>query len=111
MNVHRIVVFAHLKRITEHNSHSLAGEPSGSSISNGRQAKNDRLRQLAGVGTKREEVKLPASVAKSRFTAFLASATPWESYFKDNPRTTRMINCLGSYWGQTNFRTRVIRRT
>jgi hypothetical protein len=46
------VFFAHKKRITERNSH-LAREASGSSISNGCQAKTERRRQLAGVGTRR----------------------------------------------------------
>jgi hypothetical protein len=43
------VFFAHKKRITERNSY-LAGEASGSSISNGCQAKTECRRQLAGVG-------------------------------------------------------------
>jgi hypothetical protein len=80
------VFFAHKKRITERNSH-LAGEASGSSISNGCQAKTERRRQLAGVGTGRGETKLHASVARSRVTAFLASAAPWEPDVTDNPRT------------------------
>jgi hypothetical protein len=42
MNVHRrSVFFSHKKQITERNSH-LAGEASGSSISNGFQAKTER---------------------------------------------------------------------
>jgi hypothetical protein len=69
------VFFAHKKRITERNSH-LAGEASGSSISNGSQAKTERRRQLAGVGTGRRGTKLHASVAGSRVTAFLATAAP-----------------------------------
>jgi hypothetical protein len=80
------VFFAHKKRITERNSH-LAGEASGNSISNGCQAKTERRRQLAGVGTGRGGTKLHASVAESRVTAFLATAAPWEPYFTDNPRT------------------------
>jgi hypothetical protein len=79
------VFFAHKKRITERNSH-LAGEASGNSISNGCQAKTERHRQLAGVGTGRGGMKLHASVAGSRVTAFLATAAPWEPYFMDNPR-------------------------
>jgi hypothetical protein len=78
------VFFAHKKQITERNSH-LAGEASGSSISNGCQAKTERRRQLPGVGTGREGTKLHASVAGSRVTAFLATAAPWEPYFTDNP--------------------------
>jgi hypothetical protein len=85
------VFFAHKKRITERNSH-LAGEASGSSISNGCQAKTERRRQLAGVGTGRGGTKLHASVAGSRVTAFLAIAVPWEPYFTDNPRITREDN-------------------
>jgi hypothetical protein len=73
-------------RITERNSH-LAGEASGSTISNGCQAKTERHRQLAGVWTGRGGTKLHASVAGSRVTAFLATAAPWEPYFTDNPRT------------------------
>jgi hypothetical protein len=68
------VFFAHKKRITERNSH-LAGEASGSSISNGCQAKTERRRQLA-------------------------TAAPWEPYFTDNPRIsvgdifhTKRLNC------------------
>jgi hypothetical protein len=80
------VFFAHKKRITEHNSH-LAGEASGSSISNGCQVKTESRRQLAGVGTGRRETKLHASVAGSRVTAFLATAAPWEPYFTDYPST------------------------
>jgi hypothetical protein len=80
------VFFAHKKRITERNSH-LAGEASGSSISNGCKAKTERRRQLAGVGTGREGTKLHVSVAGSRVTAFLATTAPWEPYFIDNPRT------------------------
>jgi hypothetical protein len=80
------VFFVHKKRITESNSH-LVGEASGSSISNGCQAKTERRRQLAGVGTGRGETKLHASVAGSRVTVFLATAAPWEPYFTDNPRT------------------------
>jgi hypothetical protein len=79
------VFFAHKKPITERNSH-LAGEASGSSISNGCQAKTERRRQLAGVGTGRGGTKLHASVAGSRVTAFLATAAPWEPYFTDNLR-------------------------
>jgi hypothetical protein len=82
------VFFAHKKRITERNSH-LAGEASGSSISNGCQAKTERRRQLTGVGTGRGGTKLHASVAGSRVTAFLATAAPWEHYFTDNPRNLR----------------------
>jgi hypothetical protein len=79
------VFFAHKKRITERNSH-LAGETSGSSNSNGCQAKTERRRQFAGVGTGREGTNLHASVTGSRVTAFLATAAPWEPYFTDNPR-------------------------
>jgi hypothetical protein len=43
-----------LARITERNSH-LAGEASGTSISNDCQAKTERRRQLAGAGTGRGE--------------------------------------------------------
>ncbi|GFU27971.1 hypothetical protein NPIL_188181 [Nephila pilipes] len=64
----------------------MVEEGSGSSISNGCQAKNERRRQLTEAGTGREETKLHASIARSRLTAFLASAAPWEPYFKDNPR-------------------------
>jgi hypothetical protein len=85
------VFFAHKKRITERNSH-LAGEASGSSISNGCQAKTERRRQLAGVGTGRGGTKLHASVAGSRVTAFLATAAPWEPYFTDNPRISLLDN-------------------
>jgi hypothetical protein len=80
------VFFAHKKRITERNSH-LAGEASGSSISNGCQAKTNRHRQLAGAGTVRGGTKLHASAPGSRVTAFLATAAPWEPYFTDNLRT------------------------
>jgi hypothetical protein len=86
MNVHRRSAFCTQKRITERNSH-LAGEASGSSISNGCQAKTERRRQLAVVGTGRGGTKLHASVAGSRVTAFLATAAPWEPSFTDNPRT------------------------
>jgi hypothetical protein len=79
------VFFAHKKGITERNSH-LAVEASGSSISNGCQAKTERRRQLAGVGTGRGRTKLHASVAGSRVTAFLVTAAPWEPYFTDHPR-------------------------
>jgi hypothetical protein len=65
---------------------SLAGEASGSSISNCCQAKTERRRQLAGLGTGRRGTKLHASVAGSRVTEFLATAAPWEPYFADNPR-------------------------
>jgi hypothetical protein len=51
-----VVFFAHKKRITERNSH-LAWEASGSSISNGCQAKTERRWQLAGVGTGRGGTK------------------------------------------------------
>jgi hypothetical protein len=78
------VFFAH-KRITERNLH-LAGEASGSSISNGCQAKTEHRRQLAGVGTGRGGTKLHTSVAGSRVTAFLATAAPWEPSSTDNPR-------------------------
>jgi hypothetical protein len=67
--------FAHKKRITERNLHR-AGEASGSSISNGCQAKTEHRRQLAGVGTGRGGTKLHASVAGSRVTAFLVTAAP-----------------------------------
>jgi hypothetical protein len=77
------VFFAHKKRITERNSH-LTGEASGSSISNGCQAKTECRRQLAGVGTGRGGTKLHASVAGSRVRAFLATAAPWEPYFTYN---------------------------
>jgi hypothetical protein len=83
------VFFAHKKRITECNSH-LAGEARGSSNSNGCQAKTERRRQLAGMGTGRVGTKLHASVAGSRVTAFLATAAPWEPYFTDNPRMIQM---------------------
>jgi hypothetical protein len=79
------VFFAHKKRITERNLH-LAGEASGSSISNGCQAKTERCRQLAGRGG----TKLHASVAGSRVTAFLVTAVPWEPSFTDNPRTLQI---------------------
>jgi hypothetical protein len=79
------VFFAHKKRITERNSH-LVGEASGSSISNGCQAKTERRRQLAGAGTGRGGTKLHASAPGSRVTAFLATAAPWEPYFTDNLR-------------------------
>jgi hypothetical protein len=79
------VFFAHQKPSTERNSH-LAGEASGSSISNGCHAKTKRRRQLAGVATGRGGTKLHASVAGSRVIAFLATAAPWEPYFTDNPR-------------------------
>jgi hypothetical protein len=79
------VFFCTQKIITERNSH-LAGEASGSSISNGCQAKTERRRQLAGVGTGRGGTKLHASVAGSHVTAFLATAAPWEPYFTDHPR-------------------------
>jgi hypothetical protein len=84
------VFFAHKKRITEHNSH-LAGEASGNSISNGCQAKTERRRQLAGVGAGRGGTKLHASVARSRVTAFLATAAPWEPYFTNNPRILKDV--------------------
>jgi hypothetical protein len=79
------VFFAHKKRITGRNSH-LAGEASGSYISNGCQAKTERRRQLAGAGTGRGETKLHATAPGSRVTAFLATAAPWEPYFTDNLR-------------------------
>jgi hypothetical protein len=79
------VFLAHKKRITERNSH-LAGEASGSSISNGCQAKTEGRRQLAGVGTGRGGTRLHANVAGSHVTAFLAIAAPMEPYFTDNPR-------------------------
>jgi hypothetical protein len=79
------VFFAHKKRITERNSH-LAGEASGSSISNGCQANTNRHRQLAGAGTGRGGTKLHAGAPGSRVTAFLATAAPWEHYFTDNLR-------------------------
>jgi hypothetical protein len=88
------VFFAHKKRSTERNSH-LAGEASGSSISNGCHAKTERRRQLAGVGTGRGGTKLHASVAGSRVTAFLATAAPWEPYFMDNPRIYLVIYQIG----------------
>jgi hypothetical protein len=74
------VFFAHKKRITDRNSH-LAGEASGSSISNGCQTKTELRRQLSGVGTGRGGTKLHASVAGSHVTAFLETAAPWEPYF------------------------------
>jgi hypothetical protein len=86
------VFFAHKKLIAERNSH-LAGEASGSSISNGCQAKTERRRQLAGVETGRGGNKLHAIVAGSRVTAFLATAAPWEPYFTDNPRNFFSIFC------------------
>jgi hypothetical protein len=79
------VFFAHKKRITERNSH-LAGEASGSSNSNGCQAKTEHRTQLAVVGTGRGETKPHASVAGSRIAAFLATAAPWKPYFTDNSR-------------------------
>jgi hypothetical protein len=79
------VIFTHKKRITERNSH-LAGEASGSSISNGCQAKTERRRQLTRVRTGRKGNKVHASVAGSRVTAFLATSAPWEPYFTVNPR-------------------------
>jgi hypothetical protein len=94
------VFFAHKKRITERNSH-LAGEASGSSISNGCQTKTERRRQLAGVGTGRGGTKLHASVAGSRVTAFLATAAPWEPYFTDNPRISQKVT--GSRHDDVNF--------
>jgi hypothetical protein len=81
------VFFAHKKRITERNS-QMVGEASGSSISNGCQAKTERRRQLARVGTGRGGTKLHASIAGSRVTVFLATAA-WEPYFTDNPRDTQ----------------------
>jgi hypothetical protein len=93
MNVHRRSVFAHKKRITERNSQP-AGEASGSSISNGCQAKTERYRQLAGVKTGRGGTKLHASVAGSRVTAFLAIAAPWEPYFTDNPRIIVLLTYI-----------------
>jgi hypothetical protein len=68
---------------TERNLH-LAGEASGSSISNGCQAKTEHHRQLTGVGTGRGGTELHASAPGSRVTAFLATAAPWEPYFTDN---------------------------
>ncbi|GFU14938.1 hypothetical protein NPIL_382031 [Nephila pilipes] len=53
MNVHRRSVFLHTKNETR-NSH-LSGEASGSSISNGCQAKNERRRQPVREETGREE--------------------------------------------------------
>jgi hypothetical protein len=79
------VFFAHKKRITDRNSH-LAGEASGSSISNGCQAKTERRRQLARAGTRRGGTKLHASAPGSRVTAFFATAAPLEPYFMDNLR-------------------------
>jgi hypothetical protein len=79
------VLFAHKKLITERNS-NLAGEASGSSISNGCQAKTERHRQLAGAWTGRGGNKLHASAPGSRITAFLTTAAPWEPYFMDNLR-------------------------
>jgi hypothetical protein len=87
------VFFAHKKRITERNLH-LAGEASGSSISNGCQAKTERRRQLAGAGTGRGGTELHASAPGSRVTAFLATAAPWEPYFTDNLRTSRLVALL-----------------
>jgi hypothetical protein len=87
------VFFAHKKRITEHNSH-LAGEGSGSSISNGCQAKTERRRQLAGTVTQSGGTKLHASVPGSRVTAFLATAAPWEPYFTDNLRIRPELETL-----------------
>jgi hypothetical protein len=81
------VFFAHKKRIRERNSH-LAGKASGSSISNGCQAKTERRRQLAVAGTGRGGTKLHASVPGSHVTAFLTTAAPWEPYFTDNLRTS-----------------------
>jgi hypothetical protein len=85
------VFFAHKKLITERNSH-LAGEASGSSISNGCQAKTERCRQLAGVGTGIGGTKLHASVAGSRVTAFITTAAPQEPYFTDSPRINLSSN-------------------
>jgi hypothetical protein len=79
------VFFAKKKNESQRNSH-LAGESSGSSISNGCQAKTKRRRQLTWVGTGRGGTKLHARVAGSRVTAFLATAAPWEPYFTGNPR-------------------------
>jgi hypothetical protein len=84
------VFFAHKKQITERNLH-LAGEASGSSISNGCQAKTEHRRQLAGMGTGRGGTKLHASVAGSRLTAFLVTAAPWEPYFTDNLRNIILL--------------------
>jgi hypothetical protein len=53
---------------------------------NGCQAKTERRRQLAGVGTGKGGTKLHACVAGSRVAAFLVTAAPWEPYFTDNPR-------------------------
>jgi hypothetical protein len=91
------VFVAHKKRITERNSH-LAGEANGNSISNGCQAKTERRRQLAGVGTGRGGTKLHASVARSRVTASLATAAPWEPYFTDNPRIMAAWIFLQMFW-------------
>jgi hypothetical protein len=77
--------FCTQKLITERNSH-LAGEASGSSNSNGCQAKTERRTHLVGVGTGRGGTKLHASVAGSRVIAFLATAAPLEPYFTDSPR-------------------------
>jgi hypothetical protein len=52
------VFLTHKKRITERNSH-LAGEASGSSISNACQANTERRRQLAGGGGDWERGKQP----------------------------------------------------
>jgi hypothetical protein len=96
------VFFAHKKRITERNSH-LAGEASGSSNSNGCQAKTERRRQLPGEETGRGGTKLHASVAGSRVTEFIATAAPWEPYFTDNlvHSTTNTICeakwCMGEF--------------
>jgi hypothetical protein len=81
-------VFEFSAPFAERNSH-LAGEVSGSSISNGCQAKTERRRQLAGAGTGRGGTKLHASAPGSRVTAFLTTAAPWEPYFTDNLRTCR----------------------
>ncbi|GFU52114.1 hypothetical protein NPIL_574141, partial [Nephila pilipes] len=49
-------------------------EASGSFSSNVCQAKNEHRRYLAVAGTRREKAKLQSGVAKSRVTAFVASA-------------------------------------
>ncbi|GFT74750.1 hypothetical protein NPIL_623861 [Nephila pilipes] len=87
-----VMVFAHKKQIIDRNSYP-EGEVSGSSIFNDYQAKIERRRQLTGVRTERVGRARHASVAKSRITEFLASATPWEHYFRSNPHSGRFTFC------------------
>ena len=68
-----------------------AGEASGSSISNGCQAKTERPRQRAGVGTEKGGTQDHAKVTGSHITAFLATVVPLEPYFTDNPHTVKVL--------------------